>query len=105
MLKSNFSSLVGLFVIDVAASGLDINQCEVTEEEAKSGGGIHSFHGTHKCHNTSKVSPALVERTLHIGNSTHHIYYLLSSTRQYWRLAIFISSIFLSVPSSPATAG
>ena len=53
----NFSNLVGLFVIDVAASGLDINQCEAGEEVSESAGGIQSFHGTHKCHNTSTVSP------------------------------------------------
>ena len=51
-----FSNLVGLFVIDVAASGLDINQCDAGEGEIKSAGGIHSFRGTHKCHNTSTVS-------------------------------------------------
>ena len=53
----NFSNLVGLFVIDVSASGLDINQCGTGAGEAAGAlGGIKSFHGTHKCHNTSEVS-------------------------------------------------
>ena len=52
----HFSNLVGLFVIDVSASGLDINQCDVGKDEAVGAvGGIKSFHGTHKCHNTSEV--------------------------------------------------
>ena len=37
-------------------SGLDINQCESGVEGALSDSVIHSFHATHKCHNTSTVS-------------------------------------------------
>ena len=60
-----FSQLIGLFVVDVNVSGLDINQCEAAESSSDNNSKhqddgtistITSFQSTHKCHNTSRVS-------------------------------------------------
>ena len=60
-----FSQLIGLFVVDVNVSGLDINQCEAEESSSDNNSKhqddgtistITSFQSTHKCHNTSRVS-------------------------------------------------
>ena len=61
-----FSQLIGLFVVDVNVSGLDINQCEAAEpssdnnnkrnDNAGAISTITSFQNTDKCHNTSRVS-------------------------------------------------
>ena len=101
----NFSNLVGLFVIDVAASGLDINQCEAPGEETESVGGIQSFHGTHKCHNTSKVSsveeyqvpsqlamPQLIQYDIYTYTIQDHI--LAQCTVLYIYLSIFIPTSY-----------
>ncbi|GBP70151.1 Probable G-protein coupled receptor CG31760 [Eumeta japonica] len=42
--------LKGIISLDVDISGLEINQCDVTEE-ADNENQIYSFHGTHKCPN------------------------------------------------------
>ena len=51
-----FSNLIGLFVMDISVSRLDINQCEsmlekITDERSI----IQNFQNTHKCHNSSMV--------------------------------------------------
>lgn len=59
----NASQLIGLFVVDVNVSGLDINQCEAEESSSDNNSKhqddgtistITSFQSTHKCHNTSR---------------------------------------------------
>jgi len=53
--STNTSNFIGLLVMDLSVSGLDINQCEVSEKEPDSGENIiQRFQNTHKCHNTSK---------------------------------------------------
>nr|CAD7447097.1 unnamed protein product [Timema bartmani] len=37
--------------LDIDVTGLDVNQCDVTEGEALSSLQIKVFWGTHKCHN------------------------------------------------------
>ena len=52
------SHLIGLFVVDLVVSGLDIDQCGDTQRDGRDHGDpgtISTFHHTHKCHNTSQV--------------------------------------------------
>ena len=51
-----FSNLIGLFVMDISVSRLDINQCDSTKaEESNEQNIIQNFQSTHKCHNSSTV--------------------------------------------------
>ena len=58
MNECTFSNLIGLFVMDLSVSGLDINQCESSSSpDSDKRNIIETFQNTHKCHNSSKVRP------------------------------------------------
>ena len=107
-----FSQLIGLFVIDVSVTGLDINQCEsetvaspdnninIGEEDETNQPllGIKSFHNTHKCHNTSQVTHEVLENIF--GHGLRHflfkIFLSLLPNGAHQNIGIFLFNLAVS---------